>query len=619
MENHSYSEIIGNTSAPYINSLAQQNGLATNYFAVDHPSLPNYIALTAGDTFGTTFTPDCDPVPGCTTSAPSIVDEVEASGRTWKGYMESMGSACGTSNSGSYAVRHDPFVYFDQIRNNSARCAKVVDYSQLPTDLATAATTPNYVWITPNVCNDMHDCSVATGDTWLSTNLPPILASPAFTQQKSLLVLVFDEDDGTEGNRVVAILAGSGVKVGFQSNVSYTHYSLLRTIEWAWGLNPLTSNDTAASPLSDFFIPINLNLVAALPAMANGAYGGYTTSTTVQNLGALAATVDIQYFDQNGLPVGTGDTNSLLPPNASWTVRQDNGKGLAPSTAGSALVLSDQPVAAFVNEFAPGNSDATSYTGIHLPSGAGSSLYVPTIANSAYGGYTTGIGLVNAGTVATSLTINYRDGTGSVVKTQTLNGVAVGAYQALYSGDAGLGLPAGFAGTATITSSAGAVAAIVNETGPGGQFSSYDAVPAGSTTLYAPVALNNAFGGYNTGMGIQNTTATAGTVTINYYNGTGTATTKSFPISGNGYLGVYQGTDIPVAGAYTAKLTSTVGIAAIVNEVAPSATAAKQSTAYNTFAAGSSSLHLPLVESAGPDGWSTVSYTHLTLPTICSV
>src|SRR5690348_1219495 len=119
--------------------------------------------------------------------------------------------------------------------------------------------------------------------------------------------------------------------------------------------------------------------------------------------------------------------------------------------------------------------------------------------------------------------------------------------------------------------------------------------------------LRNAFGGYNTGTGIQNTTNTAGTVTIAYYGTTGAlAATTTNPIAANGYLGIYQGTDIPADGAYTAKITSDVAIAAIVNEVAPSGNpAVQQSTAYNTFAAGSSSLHLPLVESGGADGWST--------------
>jgi hypothetical protein len=214
--------------------------------------------------------------------------------------------------------------------------------------------------------------------------------------------------------------------------------------------------------------------------------------------------------------------------------------------------------------------------------------------------------VINPASSPTDVTITYRGGDGSVVKTQTVTALAAHAYRALYSGDTVLALPSGFAGTATISSSAGQpLGAVVNETGPGGQFSSYDAVPSGSTILYAPVALRNAYGGYNTGIGIVNTTGTGGTVTISYYDSSGTPTTTTAPIPANGSLGVYQGTDIPSDGAYTAKITSSVAIAAIVNEVAPSSTSAKQSTAYNTFASGSATLHLPLVESAGSDGWST--------------
>lgn len=344
---------------------------------------------------------------------------------------------------------------------------------------------------------------------------------------------------------------------------------------------------------------------AALPAMANQAYGGYTTSALIQNIGSAPARVVVLYFDQAGFAVGSGDINVSLPVNATWTVRQNSGSSFSPGGSGSAVVYSDQPLAAFVNESAPGGGDASGYSAIRLPGSGGSSIYAPAIANNAYGGYTTGIGLINLAATATNLTVTYRDSSGAVAKTQTVNGVAGNAYLGLYSGDTTLGLPAGFAGTATIGSSGGAVAAVVNETGPGGQFSSYDAEPGGSTTLYSPAALNSAFGGFNTGMGIQNTTAVAGTVTVNYYDSTGAVTTTTHPITANGYLGVYQGTDIPAAGAYTAKLSSTVAIAAIVNEVAPSTTSAKQSSAFNTFAVGSAALHLPLVENAGSDGWST--------------
>ena len=351
-----------------------------------------------------------------------------------------------------------------------------------------------------------------------------------------------------------------------------------------------------------------LPVAAVLPAMSNGAYGGYITAATIQNTGSAPAIVHIAYFDQNGAPVGAGDFNASLPINGSWTVRQDNGNSFPSAQAGSAVVYSNQPVAALVNEFAPGGlGDATSYSGVQVPSGVGTTLFAPTIVNNAFGGYTTGIGLVNSSAAPTSITITYRDTTGAAVKTQTVTALAAGAYQGMYSGDPTLALPSGFAGTATIASSSGAVAAIVNETGPGGQLSSYDAVPSGSNQLNVPVALNNAFGGYFTGIGIQNTSARGGSVSVTYFDAAGSPTVKNFTMPANGSLAVYQGsvTDGPAVGAYTALIQSALPLVAVVNEVAPSTTSAKQSTSYNTFTAGSGSTHVALVENAGSDPWNT--------------
>jgi hypothetical protein len=187
-------------------------------------------------------------------------------------------------------------------------------------------------------------------------------------------------------------------------------------------------------------------------------------------------------------------------------------------------------------------------------------------------------------------------------------GLAAHGYIGLYSGDPALGLPSGFAGTATITTDDGQpLAAVVNEVGPSGQFSSYDTVAGGALRLEAPTALNNAYGGYYTGIGIQNTSATDGTVTVSYYDPAGSATVKTMPIKANGYLGVYQGdaqAGPPASpNGYTAVIGSTVPVAAIVNEVAPRAL--NQSTSYNTFAAGLGMAHLALVENAGPDAWTT--------------
>ena len=355
--------------------------------------------------------------------------------------------------------------------------------------------------------------------------------------------------------------------------------------------------------------------VAVLPALANGAYGGYLTTAYLENFQATPANIRVQYFDQAGQPVGKGNSAAGLPFWGTWTLRQDNLDGLGSGQPGSAIVYSDQPLAIFVNEFAPGGrSDASSYTAIKVPTGTASKLFAPAIASAAYDGYTTGIGLLNTGTATTDVKITYRGQDGSLVKSQTLPGVAPGAYQGVYSGDSSSAtdakLPSGFAGTAVIESTstpAQPLAAVVNEVGPGGQFSSTDAVAAGQLQLQAPVALNNAYGGFNTGMGIQETSGHSGTVTVTYYDDGGAAIPRTFAIAANGYLPVYQGDPVkgPPAGHYTATISSGVPVAAIVNEVAAAAGDARQSTGYNTFAGGTVAANLPLVESDGADGWST--------------
>jgi phosphatidylinositol-3-phosphatase len=250
LENHSYSQVWNSSSSPYITSLGRAYARATNYKAITHPSLPNYLDLFGGSNYG--ITTDCDPAASCHVNATNLADNLEASGLTWKGYMESMPSPCYQTGSGDYVPRHNPMVYFDDIRGNPARCnAGVVPFGQLAHDLASAATTPNFAMIVPNLCNDMHDCSVSTSDTWLKGHLPAVLNSPACTSDTCLLILTWDEGSG-QSNQVLTIFAGSGARSGeISSSVAYTHFSLLRTIEDIFGLPTLTSKDAAASPMTD--------------------------------------------------------------------------------------------------------------------------------------------------------------------------------------------------------------------------------------------------------------------------------------------------------------------------------------------------------------------------------
>jgi hypothetical protein len=205
------------------------------------------MALTGGRTV---FTADCV---GCTSAAPSIVDQIEQSGRTWRGYMESMASPCLATDSGLYAQKHNPFVHYSGLLNNRSRCeAHVVSTANLLADLQTG-NLANYTWITPNMCNDMHDCSIATGDAWLAKLVPKILASPAW-DRNSVLFIVFDEGTSATGGggRIPFIAVSGRTPAGLKVATTYNHYNLLATIEKSWGVPPL-GQASGAAIMYEFF------------------------------------------------------------------------------------------------------------------------------------------------------------------------------------------------------------------------------------------------------------------------------------------------------------------------------------------------------------------------------
>ena len=252
-ENKSYSEIVGNPAAPYINGLIKRYALASDYHALFHPSLPNYIALTSGSNHGITDDRS-PPSAGYEIAVANIADRIEASGRSWKEYAESMLSPGYAFNAGEYVTKHVPFVYYTDILGNPQRCrSHVVPLTHLAGDLRSVTTTPDYAFITPNLYNDMHDGPISAGDHWLAHVVPLILGSPAFRTTRSLLVVTWDEDSGTADNHIATILVGNSVKPGYRSGRRYDHYALLHTIEAAWHLAPLTSNDAHAPLMNEFF------------------------------------------------------------------------------------------------------------------------------------------------------------------------------------------------------------------------------------------------------------------------------------------------------------------------------------------------------------------------------
>ncbi len=241
-ENREYGDVIGSSSAPYVNGLAQQFGLATQAYAITHPSLPNYLELIAGTTFG--ITSDCT---SCSVEGTTLADQLQAAGYDWRAYMEGMPSPCYTGDTSvdGYAKRHDPFMYFPHIAGNPSECGRVVPYSAIGADLAAGASGPPFMFVAPNVCNDGHDCSTATMDAWLSSNLPAILASPWY-QDNGTVLLTWDEGttsagccDGAAGGHIATVVISNAVTGGQRLAGTLDHAGTLRSIEDIYGLAPL--------------------------------------------------------------------------------------------------------------------------------------------------------------------------------------------------------------------------------------------------------------------------------------------------------------------------------------------------------------------------------------------
>ena len=290
MENENYSStsntvdggtgIVGNPQAPYLNQLASADALLTNYAAITHNSDPNYFAIAAGDTFGHSAgsgaaTSNC--ITTCTFNAPSLGDRLEAVGKSWNQYTDGATGDCDTGSHGYYLPDEAPFYYFPRMKSDATYCrAHWKPLTTLATDLASAFTTPSFAWLAADDCEDMESCGVTAGDTWLSRTLPTVFNSPAWTTQRSLLILAFDEDGNNypggfglgQTNQVVTIVAGSPglVQSTYGSPVRYDHYGAARTIEQALGLTPMTNNDRYAVPFNDFFRWLLSGSIAVQPS-----------------------------------------------------------------------------------------------------------------------------------------------------------------------------------------------------------------------------------------------------------------------------------------------------------------------------------------------------------------
>jgi acid phosphatase len=248
-ENHSYSQVIGNSAMPYLNGLASKYGLATQYYANAHPSIGNYFMLTAGqietidDSFSGTISDD------------NIVRELVKANKTWRSYADGLPQAGYLGGDVyPYLKRHNPVTYFSDVIGTS-QANNVVPFSQFSSDLG-SGNLPDFSMIIPNALNDAHDGSLASADQWLSANIDPLIKSSGF-QSGGLLIILFDESVFTDlthvGGHVAMVVVGPKAKSGYQSTTFFQHESTLRLMLSTLGVNSFPGNAASAPDMGEFF------------------------------------------------------------------------------------------------------------------------------------------------------------------------------------------------------------------------------------------------------------------------------------------------------------------------------------------------------------------------------
>src|SRR5881396_1703752 len=363
MEDHGVQEICGSSpppcqstmGAPYMAGLANSYAIGSHYLGVTHYSQADYLAMLGGTT------DNCSSA-GCPWpfSGPNLVDRLEASGLTWKGYMENqnMASGCDLSYHQPYTPEHNPFVGFTDIVNSPTRCSQIVlanpsgcsvTVCPLINDL-NSGSAPNFMWLTPNNCDNMHGftgicaASVSFGDGYLSSLVPNILKSTTFTTQRSALFVVFDEGNGycplnqsTTEDCVYAVWAGPLAKANYGTTNLYNHYSWLRTVEVNWNLQALTSNDASATPMAEFF--------TANPLSASFTYSPSNPAPVLAVTFTASATGGTQPYSYNW-DFGDGFTSNgqsvshsyLLPGTYTVTLTVNDANGATVSTSQTVTV-----------------------------------------------------------------------------------------------------------------------------------------------------------------------------------------------------------------------------------------------------------------------------------------
>jgi len=248
-ENHSYSQVIGNSSMPYLNGLASQYGLATQYFGDVHPSIGNYLMLTTGvpETLNDAFTGSI--------SDDNVVRELVKANKSWHSYAEGLPSVGYVGGDVyPYLRHHNPFTYLTDV-NGTSQASNLVPFSQFAGDVG-SGNLPDYSFVVPNAVDDAHEGTLAQADAWLQANIDPLIKSSAF-QKSGVLIIVFDESVMTDlsngGGHVAMVVVGPNAKKGFQSTTMYQHQSTLRLVLSTLGVNSFPGATAAAPDMGEFF------------------------------------------------------------------------------------------------------------------------------------------------------------------------------------------------------------------------------------------------------------------------------------------------------------------------------------------------------------------------------
>lgn len=367
-QNHSYSEVIGNTSMPYLNQLASKYGVATQYYANTHPSIGNHLMMTTGQILSNN-----DAATG-TTAVDNIVARLLTSGKTWRSYAEGLprvGYVGG--DTGLYQKSRNPFTYFRNVVQSSTEINNLVPFTRFAQDLSTNQL-PNFSFIIPDKCNSAQSCPLSTLDAWLSKNIAPILASQAF-QQNGLLIITFDESIATDttrgGGRVPTLIISPKAKAGYNSTAVYQHQSLLRTVMRSFGMTQFIGAAATAPEMSEFFQSTSTLSAVLNVTPQSGPAPLNVTADSSSSTGTIASRLIT--FGDGASSTATTATHTYSAPGTYTATLKVTGTNGATSTTSKVItvgVVANKPpvvspsaspasgTAPLAVKFAPGASDS---------------------------------------------------------------------------------------------------------------------------------------------------------------------------------------------------------------------------------------------------------------------